>query len=53
MDELEARVAELEVSLTSVQNNLNEERIAHVRTQSERDALKQSIEQMRSEREAT
>ncbi|MBQ6613446.1 MAG: DNA recombination protein RmuC [Alistipes sp.] len=49
----EARVTELEVSLTSVQNNLNEERIAHVRTQSERDALKQSIEQMRTEREAT
>jgi DNA recombination protein RmuC len=50
---VDARVAELEESLSSAQNNLNEERIAHVRTQSERDALKQSIEQLRTEREAS
>ncbi len=50
---VDARVAELEESLNSAQNNLNEERIAHVRTQSERDALKQSIEQLRTEREAS
>ena len=49
----EARIAELEAGVNSAQQQLNEERIAHVRTQSERDALKRSIEQMRSEREAT
>ena len=49
----EARIVELEESLASSQQNLNEERIAHVRTQSERDALKQSLEQLRTEREAS
>lgn len=49
----EARIVELEESLASSQQNFNEERIAHVRTQSERDALKQSLEQLRTEREAS
>lgn len=49
----ESRIVELEESLASSQQNLNEERIAHVRTQSERDALKQSLEQLRTEREAS
>lgn len=49
----EARIVELEESLASSQQNLNEERIAHVRTQSERDALKQSLEQLRTERETS
>lgn len=49
----EARIVELEESLASSQQNLNEERIAHVRTQSECDALKQSLEQLRTEREAS
>lgn len=49
----EARIVELEESLASSQQNLNEERIAHVRTLSERDALKQSLEQLRTEREAS
>lgn len=49
----DARVAELEVGVSRAQQQLSDERIAHVRTQSERDALKQSIEQMRTEREAT
>lgn len=49
----EARIVELEESLALSQQNLNEERIAHVRTQSERDALKQSLEQLRTEREAS
>ena len=47
------RISELEGSLTQSQQSLNDERIAHVRTQSERDALKQSIEQLRTEREAS
>ena len=50
---VDARVAELEAGVSRAQQQLNDERIAHVRTQSERDALKQSIEQMRTEREAT
>lgn len=49
----EARIVELEESLASSQQNFNEERIAHVRTQSERDALKQSLEQLRTERETS
>ncbi len=49
----ESRIVELEESLASSQQNFNEERIAHVRTQSERDALKQSLEQLRAEREAS
>lgn len=49
----DARVAELEAGVSRAQQQLSDERIAHVRTQSERDALKQSIEQMRTEREAT
>lgn len=49
----EARIVELEESLASSQHNFNEERIAHVRTQSERDALKQSLEQLRTERETS
>ena len=49
----EARIVELEESLASSQQNFNEERIAHVRTQSERDAIKQSLEQLRTEREAS
>ena len=49
----DARIAELEAGVNSAQQQLNEERIAHVRTQSERDALKQSIEQIRTERETT
>ena len=49
----ESRIVELEESLASSQQNFNEERIAHVRTQSERDALKQSLEQLRTEREAS
>lgn len=49
----EAHIVELEESLASSQQNFNEERIAHVRTQSERDALKQSLEQLRTEREAS
>lgn len=49
----EARIIELEESLASSQQNFNEERIAHVRTQSERDALKQSLEQLRTERETS
>ena len=50
---VDARVAELEAGVSRAQQQLSDERIAHVRTQSERDALKQSIEQMRTEREAT
>ena len=49
----ESRIVELEESLASSQQNFNEERIAHVRTQSERDALKQSLEQLRTERETS
>lgn len=49
----EARIVELEESLALSQQNFNEERIAHVRTQSERDALKQSLEQLRTERETS
>lgn len=49
----DARVAELEADVNAAKQQLSDERIAHVRTQSERDVLKQSIEQMRTEREAT
>lgn len=49
----ESRIVELEELFASSQQNFNEERIAHVRTQSERDALKQSLEQLRTEREAS
>lgn len=45
------RIAELEGSLAESKQSFNDERIAHVRTQSERDQLKQSIDQMRKERE--
>ncbi len=45
------RISELEGTLTQSQQSLNDERIAHVRTQSERDQLKQSFEQLRKERE--
>lgn len=45
------RIAELEGSLAESKQSFNDERIAHVRTQSERDQLRQSIDQMRKERE--
>lgn len=45
------RIAELEGSLAQSKQSFNDERIAHVRTQSERDQLRQSIDQMRKERE--
>ena len=48
------RDSELAVSamrLSATERELSEERIAHARTESERDALKQRIEQIRNERE--
>ena len=44
-------IAEGVTKLSATERELSEERIAHARTESERDALKQSIEQIRNERE--
>lgn len=47
----DSELAESAMRLSAAERELSEERIAHARTESERDALKQSIEQIRSERE--
>lgn len=47
----DSELAESAMRLSVAERELSEERIAHARTESERDALKQSIEQIRSERE--
>ncbi len=47
----DSELAESTMRLSAAERELSEERIAHARTESERDALKQSIEQIRSERE--
>lgn len=46
------RIVDLERSLVASQQQLNEERIAHVRTQSERDRLKQTVDESRANDEA-
>lgn len=47
----DSELAESAMRLSAAERELSEERIAHARTESERDALKQSIEQIRNERE--
>lgn len=47
----DSELAESAMRLSATERELSEERIAHARTESERDALKQSIEQIRNERE--
>lgn len=47
----DGELAESAMRLSAAERELSEERIAHARTESERDALKQSIEQIRNERE--
>lgn len=49
--ERDRQIAESATKLSATERELSEERIAHARTESERDALKQSIEQIRNERE--
>ena len=49
--ERDRQIAEGATRLSATERELSEERIAHARTESERDALKQSIEQIRTERE--
>lgn len=47
----DSELAESAMRLSAAERELSEERIAHARTESERDALKQNIEQIRNERE--
>ena len=47
----DVNISELTARLEASEKSLTEERLAHVRTSSERDSLKQLIEQMRSDRE--
>lgn len=47
----DSELAESAMRLSATERELSAERIAHARTESERDALKQSIEQIRNERE--
>ena len=47
----DSELAESAMRLSVAERELSEERIAHARTESERDALKRSIEQIRNERE--
>ena len=47
----DSELAESAMRLSAAERELSEERIAHARTESERDALKRSIEQIRNERE--
>ena len=49
--ERDRQIAEGATKLSATERELSEERIAHARTESERDALKRSIEQIRNERE--
>lgn len=49
--ERDRQIAEGATKLSATERELSAERIAHARTESERDALKQSIEQIRNERE--
>ena len=46
-------VAQRDMLVAQRDRELSEERIAHARTQSERDALKSSIEDMRQDRESS
>ena len=47
----DSELAESAMRLSAAERELSEERIAHARTESERDALKRSIEQIRNEHE--
>ena len=47
----DVNISELTARLEASEKSLAEERLSHVRTSSERDSLKQLIEQMRSDRE--
>ena len=51
LDERDGELATLRAQLSDSERELTEERIRHVRTTSERDALNQSIEDMRRDRE--
>lgn len=51
VDERDRQIADATTRLLSTERVLAEERIAHARTESERDSLKMSIEQIRKERE--
>ena len=51
IQEREKQLSECEARLKSVEQSLVDERISHVRTASERDSLKQIIDDMRRERE--
>lgn len=51
IQEREKQLSECEARLKGVEQSLVDERISHVRTASERDSLKQIIEDMRRERE--
>lgn len=51
--ERERQILEGTNKLSATERELFNERVAHARTESERNALKQSIEQMRNEREET